>query len=71
MTNFKQQLSDAKAAYHDSMLGRAPKVVVDQNGERVEYNTANSAKLQQYIQQLESKLGVNPTQVRGPMSFYL
>jgi hypothetical protein len=70
MIPIRKQLQDAQDAYHNLMLGKAPKVIVDQNGERVEYNTANSAKLQQYIQQLESKLGLNANQVRGPMTVY-
>lgn len=52
----QQQLDQARAAYHNLMTGKLPRVVVDQNGERVEFNAANSSKLLAYIQQLENEL---------------
>lgn len=51
-------LNTARAAYNNLMLGLSPRVFVDQNGERVEYNAANSAKLAQYILTLEVRCGV-------------
>lgn len=55
----QQRLDEAKAALHDLMTGRAVRVVVDQNGERVEYSVANRANLMAYIAMLEAELA-NP-----------
>lgn len=46
----------ACAAYHDLMVGCLPMVVVDQNGERVEYNRASAGRLAAYIRSLELSL---------------
>lgn len=51
-----ERLNEAKAALHDLMTGRAVRVVVDQNGERVEYSVANRANLLAYISALEAEL---------------
>lgn len=64
-------LTDARAQYHDLITGKAPRVVVDQNGERVEFVAANSQKLYLYIQQLEALVGsgtITPF-TRGPAGF--
>jgi hypothetical protein len=50
-------LTEARKAYHSLMTGVAARVVVDQNGERVEFVAANAPKLYAYIQQLEMTLG--------------
>lgn len=52
-----EMLQEARKAYHNLMTGLSPRVVVDQNGERVEFTQANGQKLYAYIQQLESSLG--------------
>lgn len=52
------RLNEAKAAYHALQTGTSPRVVVDQNGERVEFTAANRHGLYSYIKQLESQLGV-------------
>lgn len=54
----QKQLNDAQQAYHELLVGRSARVVVDQNGERVEYAAANSAKLAAYIETLKTALGV-------------
>jgi len=64
-----EQLTDARASYHDLLTGKSPRVVVDQNGERVEFTAANSQKLYLYIQQLERELSLSPTRVTGPAGF--
>ena len=51
-----EQLNQAESAYHDLMTGKSPKVVVDQNGERVEFVPANASKLLAYIQQMRIEL---------------
>jgi len=60
----QQQLDEAKAQYHLLVTGQMARVVVDQNGERVEYNAANRGALQSYIQQLENKIANTRS---GPM----
>lgn len=56
MATTAQLLDEAKTAYHALMIGVSARVVVDQNGERVEYTAANAIRLQAYITQLENKL---------------
>lgn len=69
----KQQLeywlADAEMQYHVLATGRQAKVFVDQNGERVEYNTASLAKLSAYIQDLKRQLGLVTTS--GPMNVWM
>jgi len=50
------QLNEAVAAYHQLTVGRSASVIVDQNGERVEFTMTNSARLAQYITSLRLKL---------------
>ncbi len=52
----QERLDEAKAALHDLMTGRAVRVVVDQNGERVEYSVGNRANLLAYIAMLEAEI---------------
>lgn len=63
-----EQLVEAENAYHQLMLGRSARVVVDRNGERVEFTSANKASLAQYIQELKRELGLIPT--RRPAGVY-
>lgn len=58
-------LQQAKAAYHDLLTGQAVVVLVDQNGERVEYRPANVNQLRSYIRDLEGRLGTATPS--GPM----
>lgn len=53
----KASLEEARKAYHALMLGTLPRVVVDQNNERVEFTSASAPKLYNYIMQLEATLG--------------
>lgn len=50
------------------MIGQSARVVVDQNGERVEYTPANSTKLSAYINDLKRQLG---TLIVGPMNIFM
>lgn len=52
----QEQLVQAQNAYHDLMTGKLARVVVDSNGERVEFTAANSSKLLAYIQSLQAQL---------------
>lgn len=52
----KQQLAEAETAYHLLMTGKQARVVVDQNGERVEFTASNAARLQRYIEMLKAMI---------------
>ena len=63
-----QKLVQAEDAYHRLMIGGQPLVVVDQNGERVEYTRANAAQLRAYILELQRLIASNgTTTASGPM----
>lgn len=64
-------LDAARAAYHNLMTGTMARVVVDQNGERVEFVAANASRLLAYIQMLEAECNAIPgvPRVRGPFGF--
>ena len=66
-----QKLKEAREAYHSLRTGTAPRVVVDQNGARVEYAAANATGLYSYIQELEALCGCAPVMsaMRGPARF--
>lgn len=53
-----QMLREAKLEYHALSTGSKLVVMVDQNGERMEYNRAGAANLLAYIRQLERELGL-------------
>lgn len=52
----QELLNDALGALHKLRTGQSPRVVVDQNGERVEFTAANQAYLVTYINQLRSTM---------------
>lgn len=68
MASIQDRLTAAEAAYHQLMIGQSARVVVDQNGERVEYTPANSTKLSAYINDLKRQLG---TLIVGPMNIFM
>ena len=49
-------LDDARAKYHALVTGTSARVVVDQNGERVEFTAAKRQDLYNYITELEAAL---------------
>lgn len=55
-TQLRASITRAERAYEDLMLGSAVKAFTDQNGERVEYSTANKGNLYAYIQSLKAQL---------------
>jgi Cys-tRNA synthase (O-phospho-L-seryl-tRNA:Cys-tRNA synthase) len=61
MATLAEQLAEAKAAYHELLTGRAARVVIDQNGERVEFVAANRSALYVYIQSLERQIAETTT----------
>ena len=69
LAQLQARLVEAQNAYHTVMLGGGVTVVVDQNGERVEYGRANATALAKYIAtlqaQINSLLGVAVT--GGPL----
>lgn len=73
MATTQQLLDAAKAAYHDLMIGRSARVVVDgTSGERVEFTAARKADLYAYIRELENTLATEQGTTRpnnAPMGF--
>lgn len=67
MATLAEQLQDAEREYHALITGNKPRVVVDQNGERVEFTAANAGRLMQYIQSLKAQMNKAK---RGPMRVY-
>jgi len=68
-------IADAEKQYHMLQIGRMARVVVDQNGERVEFTAANRAGLHGYITSLKAEYAKCPGQTcnlgasRGPIGF--
>jgi len=52
----QQRLQAAEEAYHALMIGESARVVVDANGERVEYTAANAVRLEAYIEKLKIQI---------------
>lgn len=52
----KVKIADAENEYHQLSLGLKPRVIVDQNGERVEFTATNRQSLYAYIQSLKAQL---------------
>lgn len=73
MATTQQLLDEARSAYHDLMVGRSARVVVDGNsGERLEFTAARKADLYAYIKELEATLAANTGTTRpnnSPISF--
>lgn len=70
----KVKIAEAEAAYHNLQLGLQARVVVDSNGERVEFTAANRQDLYNYIQRLKGQLPavdlcVDLPAAYGPMRF--
>jgi len=63
-----QDLTEARAALHSLIIGKKA-VKVQMNGRSVEYTPASKSQLEQYINQLETELGL--TQARRPARVYL
>ena len=52
------RLEEAENALHDLNVTGAIRVVVDQNGERIEYTPTNTVRLSTYINKLKTDLGL-------------
>lgn len=59
------RLAQAEAAYHTMMLGNKASVVVDSNGERIEFAKSETSKLSSYIAELKRQLA--PYDCTGPL----
>lgn len=64
----KRRLTEAEKAYTDAISGRGIRVLVDQNGERIEYGPANLNRLNAYIADLKRQLGYGT--VSAPMRVF-
>lgn len=66
-----RRLEKARDAYDALITGNAARVIVDQNGARVEYISARSADLRAYIRELEAQLATASGTGRpvGPLRF--
>ena len=62
-----EKLVDAERALHDLVTGTSARVVVDQNGERVEYTPASTPRLRGYISELRRELSMPPLGMNGPL----
>ncbi|HVL26311.1 MAG TPA: gpW family head-tail joining protein [Thermomicrobiales bacterium] len=65
---WQTQLAEAKEALHQLVIGKMVRVVVDQNGERVEFTMTNIAALRAYIADLEARIAGAST-YRRPIGF--
>lgn len=64
------RLTQARDQYHKLMMGKAQRVLVDQNGERVEYTATSVNGLKAYIRELEEFLDpATSARGRGPLRF--
>jgi hypothetical protein len=63
------RLLDAETKYHALMTGSQLKVFVDQNGERMEYNSASALQLSKYISELKRQLGIGAAS--GPLNVWM
>lgn len=61
----EKRLADAEHQQHLLLTGQSARVLVDQNGERVEFTAINAYRLAAYIQELKRQLGL--LTVVGPM----
>jgi len=72
-TELSTQIAEAKAAYHQLMLGKKTAVVAFGPAKRVEYTQANKADLKGYIAELEDQYagccGGSTAKQRGPVRF--
>jgi len=68
LTQIAAKLAEAREAYHNLMTGQQARVVVDQNGERVEYTAANARTLLTYISQLENMMAGGNCTIGAPVT---
>lgn len=69
MPDLNVLLAEARAAYHQLMIGQNIVSLRDSNGEQIQYNNASAPRLAAYIAQLEMQLGIATT--TGPMRTWM
>lgn len=56
LAELRNKIADAEAKYHQLQLGNVARVIVDQNGERVEFTVVKRSDLYAYLQSLRAQL---------------
>lgn len=71
LAQLQAMLAEAQTAYHTVMMGGGVVVVVDQNGERVEYSRASGPALLKYIAMLQAQINamMGVAVIGGPLRF--
>lgn len=72
LETLQARLEEAEAAYHRLTTGQSARVVVDQNGERVEFSSVSAGTLYAYILRLKTQIGALngcPLPVNRPIGF--
>jgi hypothetical protein len=69
LPTIERRLAEAREAYHLLNTGKMARVIVDQNGERVEFTSANRTALYNYIAELESLLDSAVRPKNAPIGF--
>lgn len=75
LADLQAWLTEAEGAYRRLIVGKQPRVVVDSNGERVEFTAVSADKLRAYIQDLQRRIGAltgcaGGPQATRPVGFY-
>lgn len=67
----QQKIDEAEAALHALQTGTLARVIVDRNGERVEFSAANRSALISYLADLKRQLPSEvTTPTNGPLGFF-
>lgn len=69
IVTYTARLAEAEAALHKLLIGGHARVVVESNGERVEFTAGNAQRLRAYIDELKVALGKKT--VTGPMNAWM
>lgn len=67
LVDLKAQLAEAELAYQRLMTGRQPRVIIDANGERIEFTSVSADRLRLYVQDLQRRVGAASGCYGGPM----
>lgn len=67
LESLQSMLDSAEEAYHRIMVGETVREIVDQNGERVTYNSATAPQLAAYIARLQMQIKTLKGEPTGPL----